>query len=205
MLLGLAIGMALADSSVVTLALPDVLREFDVEITTVAWVLTSYNLVLALLAVPAAFVARRRPGARVRRGDAGLRRRLARPVGWHRRSACWWRRAACRRPEARFVITAALDLLSERRGQRRSRDADLGLPPACSAPAIGPAVGGVLTQTIGWEWIFLLQAPLALVPLLAARGGIGRAPPAAGPQAGRACPPTSGCCSSPAGWSRRSS
>ena len=60
-LLGLAIGLALADSSVVTLALPDILRDYDVSITTVAWVLTSYNLVLALLAVPAAFVARRRP------------------------------------------------------------------------------------------------------------------------------------------------
>ena len=62
-LLGLAIGMALADSSVVTLALPDVLQEFDVGITTVAWVLTSYNLVLAVLAVPAALVARRAPKA----------------------------------------------------------------------------------------------------------------------------------------------
>ena len=36
LLLGLAIGKVLADSSVVTLALPDVLREFDVEITTEA-------------------------------------------------------------------------------------------------------------------------------------------------------------------------
>src|SRR5919109_114134 len=62
-LLGLAIGLALADSSVVTLALPEVLRDFDVELTTVAWVLTSYNLVLAVLAVPAAYVARRRPRA----------------------------------------------------------------------------------------------------------------------------------------------
>src|SRR5438034_10723822 len=60
-LLGLAIGIALADSSIVTLALPDVLQHFDVGITTVAWVLTSYNLVLALTAVPAAYVARRRP------------------------------------------------------------------------------------------------------------------------------------------------
>src|SRR5262249_62063292 len=53
--------MALADSSVVTLALPDVLRHFDVSITTVAWVLTAYNLVLAVAAVPAAHVARRQP------------------------------------------------------------------------------------------------------------------------------------------------
>ena len=68
---GLGLGLALADSSVVTLALPDILRQFDVEIPTVAWVLTSYNLWLALAAVPAAYAARRRPvppitaGARV--------------------------------------------------------------------------------------------------------------------------------------------
>ena len=39
--MGLGIGLALADSSVVTLALPDILRQFDVEIPQVAWVLTS--------------------------------------------------------------------------------------------------------------------------------------------------------------------
>ena len=60
-LVGLSIALALADSSVVTLALPDILRRFDVEIPQVAWVLTSYNLGLALAAVPAAYAARRRP------------------------------------------------------------------------------------------------------------------------------------------------
>src|SRR4026208_1735910 len=87
-LVGLGIGLALADSSVVTLALPDILRQVDVEIPPgawvltsyklrparpaarrrwpvesppVAWVLPSYNLWLALAAVPAAYVARRRP------------------------------------------------------------------------------------------------------------------------------------------------
>jgi MFS family permease len=36
--------------------------------------------------------------------------------------------------------------------------------------ALGPAVGGVLTQLLGWESIFLVQVPLALVLLLALRG-----------------------------------
>src|SRR3990172_975976 len=60
-LLGLGVGLALADSSIVTLALPEILGELDVGITTVAWVLTSFNLVLALTAVPAAYAARRAP------------------------------------------------------------------------------------------------------------------------------------------------
>ena len=60
-LLGVAVGLALADSSIVTLALPEILGQFDVAITSVAWVLTSFNLVLAVVAVPAAYVSRRRP------------------------------------------------------------------------------------------------------------------------------------------------
>jgi hypothetical protein len=35
--------------------------------------------------------------------------------------------------------------------------------------ALGPAAGGVLTQLAGWEAIFLAQAPVALLPLLALR------------------------------------
>ena len=60
-LLGLSVGIVLADSSVVTIALPEILAQYDVEIQTLAWALTSFNLALALAALPAAFVARRRP------------------------------------------------------------------------------------------------------------------------------------------------
>jgi MFS family permease len=59
-LFGLAVGLALADSSVVTLALPDIVSRFGVSITDVAWVLISYNLVLAVGAVPAARLVRGR-------------------------------------------------------------------------------------------------------------------------------------------------
>jgi predicted MFS family arabinose efflux permease len=167
-LLGLAIGMALADSSVVTLALPDVLRQFDVGITTVAWVLTSYNLVLAVLAVPAALVARRRPVGAFVSGTAlfsaaslacGLAPSFEVLVG-----------ARCvQAAGGALVITAALDLLTEvtKSSERALR---IWVAAGVLGAAVGPAVGGVLTQTIGWEWIFLLQAPLALVPLLAVRG-----------------------------------
>ena len=51
----------LADSSVVTLALPEILARFHVAISTLAWVLIAFNLALALAALPAAYLARRRP------------------------------------------------------------------------------------------------------------------------------------------------
>jgi predicted MFS family arabinose efflux permease len=48
--------------------------------------------------------------------------------------------------------------------------------------ALGPAAGGILTEVLGWESIFLAQVPLALVPLVALRGLDPRPEPA---QAGR--------------------
>jgi predicted MFS family arabinose efflux permease len=175
-LLGLGVALALGDSSVVTLALPDILARFDVEITTVAWVLTSYNLVLALAAVPAAYVARPRPalafavgavvfaGASLVCGLAGsfallLAARCVQAVG------------------GAFVIAAALDLLTEtERGE--ARGVRVWAAAGIAGAALGPAAGGILTATLGWRWIFLLQAPLALVPLLAVRGLVTRPVPA---------------------------
>src|SRR6188472_3249106 len=53
------VGLVLADSSIVTLALPDVLREFDTTVFGVSWVLTAFNIVLALAIIPASRLARR--------------------------------------------------------------------------------------------------------------------------------------------------
>jgi MFS family permease len=168
LLLGLAIGLALADSSVVTLALPDMLREFDVSITTVAWVLTSYNLVLAVLAVPAAYLARRSPAVAFAAGvvvfaAASLACGLAGSFGPLVAGRC------VQAVGGALVITAALDLLTET--EENDRDAArVWAAAGILGAALGPAVGGVLTETVGWEWIFLLQAPLALAPLAALRG-----------------------------------
>src|SRR4051794_32321652 len=57
--LALAVGVVLADSSIVVLALPDIYRELNTSVSGVTWVLVSFNLVMALAAVPAALVARR--------------------------------------------------------------------------------------------------------------------------------------------------
>ena len=57
--LALAVGLVLADSSIVVLALPEIYRQLDTSVAGVSWVLVSFNLVMALAAVPAAHLARR--------------------------------------------------------------------------------------------------------------------------------------------------
>ena len=53
-LLAVTVALVLADSAVVTLALPDILLHLDTTVAQVAWVLISFNLVLGLAAVPTA-------------------------------------------------------------------------------------------------------------------------------------------------------
>ena len=57
----LSVGVVLADSSIVTLALPEILREYDTSVFGVSWVLTAYNIFLAALIIPAAGLARGGP------------------------------------------------------------------------------------------------------------------------------------------------
>ncbi|MGH3065906.1 MAG: MFS transporter [Gaiellaceae bacterium] len=175
-LLGLGVGLALADSSIVTLALPEILGQFDVGITTIAWVLTSFNLVLAIVAVPAAYVARRRPreafgvGVVVFAGSSlacGLAPSFDVLVG----SRC------VQAIGASFLVTAALDLLSQVGGSDE-RATRIWVAAGVLGAAVGPAVGGILTELLGWESIFLAQVPLALSLLLAVRG-LGARPVAA--------------------------
>jgi MFS family permease len=167
-LLGLATGLALADSSIVTLALPEILGQFDVSVTTVAWVLTSFNLVLALLALPAAYIARRRPRAAFVSGAVvfsvsslvcGLASSFELLVAARSFQAVG----------AALLVVAALDLLSVTT-DGEARAARIWVAAGVLGAALGPAVGGVLTELLGWEWIFLVQVPLVLVPLLALRG-----------------------------------
>jgi MFS family permease len=58
--IALSVGVVLSDSSVVTLALPAILREFDASVSAVAWVLIAFNLALALAAVGGAWLVRGR-------------------------------------------------------------------------------------------------------------------------------------------------
>ena len=167
-LLGLSVGIVLADSSVVTLALPEILARYEVEVGAVAWALTSFNLGLALAAVPLAFAARRRPPAVFAVGTV---------VFSAASLACAFAPSFAALVTARgvqgvagaAVVCAALDLLGQATGGD-ARAARIWALAGIVGAALGPAMGGILTQLLGWEWIFILQAPVALLALAALRG-----------------------------------
>ena len=159
----------LADSSIVVLALPEIYRDFDTSVAAVTWVLVSFNLVMALAAVPAALLARRvGPG---RAGAVGLA--IFAGAGL----ACGVSDQLSTLILARCVqalggalaVTAALELLPAAVGSER-RAASVWASAGATGAALGPAVGGLLTELVSWQSIFLIQVPIALAaaaPILA--------------------------------------
>lgn len=190
--LALAVGLVLADGSIVVLALPQIYRELDTSVAGVTWVLVSFNLAMALAAVPAAHLARRvGPG---RSGAVGL------AVFAGASLACGVSAELATLIAARCVqalggalaVTAALELLPAelaRSGRRdpvpasgarvgpdvaavdsERRAVSLWAAAGATGAALGPAVGGLLTELISWQSIFLFQAPVAILagaPILA--------------------------------------
>jgi len=167
--LAVAVGIVLADSSIVVLALPEIYRQLDTSVAGVTWVLVSFNLVMALAAVPAAHLARRiGPGRAAAIGlaifaGAGLACGLSAELSTLIAARCVQALGGA------IAVTAVLELLPATVGSERRAVAVWAAAGATGA-ALGPAVGGILTELVSWQSIFLIQAPIAIavgVPVLA--------------------------------------
>jgi len=179
-LLALTVGFVLADSAIVTLALPEILRRLGGTVPQVAWVLIAFNLVLALVVVPAAWVCWHRDpvplcaaGIAVFAG-ASAACALAGSMPVLITARCVQALGGA------FALVGCLELLVARIGERRG--IAWWIAAGVIGTAVGPVAGGLLTETISWRAIFIVQVPVAVfaVPAaltargVAARGGAAR-------------------------------
>jgi MFS transporter len=158
-LLLLAAALALADASIVTLALPPIIDELDASVEGAAAVLGCYTLVLAIVLPLLPRFSPRSLG-----GFGGL-------VFFAASLGCGLAGSlqvlvvlrVLQAGGAAGVLVATFALVDAGGAGRRgwTAAATLGF-------AAGPALGGVLTQLLDWRAIFLAQAPVALAAAIAA-------------------------------------
>jgi MFS family permease len=164
-----AVAIAFADSSIVVLALPELYGRFDTSIEGVAWVITSYNLVLAVAALALVLV--------VHRLRAGLLLAIGSLVFLGASIACAASNSIGFLIAARSVqglggallLAASLPVLGALAGPT-VRGVALWTMAGTLGAALGPALGGLLTQAFDWRAIFVFQAPVAGLALLGAVG-----------------------------------
>jgi hypothetical protein len=156
--LAAAVAIAFADSSIVVLALPELYRRFNTTIQGVSWVVTAYNLAVAVTALVLVFFVHR-AGTRTLLA-AGLTLFLVASISCAAAGSQAFLIGArsVQGVGAALLLAASLPVLGPKRW---TAAATFGL-------ALGPALGGVLTQAFDWRAIFVAQAPFAAVALFAA-------------------------------------
>lgn len=166
-LLAVAAGLALADASIVTLALPQLLRELDTTVEGVAAILVVYAAVLSLALIPVERAQRRIGAPRTAAAGLLLFGLASLVAGLSSSLGLLLAARAVQAVGGAAALVAAFALL-EPGGAAGERGHRLWLGAAVLAAAVGPALGGALTQAFSWRAIFLFQAPVAAVAALVA-------------------------------------
>jgi EmrB/QacA subfamily drug resistance transporter len=162
--------MIMLDNTIVNVALPSIQRNLGIGISELEWVVNGYALTFAVLMLTggklADLLGRRAifivglaifTGASLACGlapSAGvlIGARVVQGVG-----------AALMNPATLSIITATFP--------PRQRGMAIGIWAGVSALAlaIGPLLGGVITQHISWNWIFFINVPVGILAIVVAR------------------------------------
>ena len=156
----LAVAVAASDTSIVVLALPQLLGRFHTSIGSTTWVIAAFALGAAVSGAALAPVRRRGDPRRLL--TAGLVVFACASVGCGAASILWLLIAL----RALQGVGAALTLV----GALPALGARSWATAGTLGAALGPALGGLLTQVFDWRAIFIVQAPVALLALLGTTG-----------------------------------
>jgi EmrB/QacA subfamily drug resistance transporter len=165
-----AVFMLLLDITVVNVALPDIAKSLHSSFTDLQWVIDAYALSLAALLLTAGSLADRigrraifTVGLGIFTGASLLCGLAGSPTFLNAARALQGIGGA-----AMFATSLAL-LASAFQGRERGTAFGIWGATVGAAVAVGPLVGGVLTEGIGWESIFFVNVPIGIAAVLVTR------------------------------------
>ncbi|MBF6214826.1 MFS transporter [Nocardia puris] len=163
----LATFMLMLDLTVVNVALPDIRADFDSSFSALQWILDAYALGLAAVLLAAGSLADRLGRKRV--FDVGLvvfvLASLACGIAPNDTVLIIARLVQGLGGAILFAVGPAL-LGHEFRGKDRGVAFGVFGAVVGLAIAFGPLIGGGLTETLGWRWIFLINVPVTIAAIV---------------------------------------
>jgi EmrB/QacA subfamily drug resistance transporter len=166
--LSFALFMVMLDNTVVNVALPAIQRDLNIGVSELEWTVTAYALTFAVLLLS---------GGKL--GDMYGRRRIftiGLVIFTVSSLVCGLASTAPELIGARAVqgvgsalmMPATLSIITATFAARE-RGAAIGIWAGVSAMAlaIGPLLGGVITEHISWNWIFFVNVPVGILAVIA--------------------------------------
>ena len=163
-----AIFMLLLDITVVNVALPDIQKQLHTSFTDLQWVVDAYALMLATVMLNAGTLGDWLGRKRVFLGGVVLFT-IASALCGSATSPLFLNLARGAQGiggAIMFAVSLAI-LAQEFHGRERGTAFGIWGATIGAAVAIGPLVGGALTEYAGWRWIFFVNLPIGALCLLA--------------------------------------
>jgi EmrB/QacA subfamily drug resistance transporter len=165
-----AIFISAMDATIVNVALPDVAHDLDAGLNELQWVIDAFLIALAGLLLVGSGLADRFGRRRVfLAGFSGfavaslLAAAAATPEQLIGARLLMGAATACILPPALSLISVVFA------PEERPRAIAIWAAVSGIGFALGPVVGGLLVDTLGWRWIFLVNVPFAIVAVPAGR------------------------------------
>ncbi|ALG08562.1 DHA2 family efflux MFS transporter permease subunit [Kibdelosporangium phytohabitans] len=167
-LLGGALGIL--NSTMVAVGIDRLAGEFGTSLGTIGWVSTGFLLAVTVTIPVTGWAADRVGGKRMWLAGLGLflLGSLAAGLSWDAGSLIAFR--VLQGIGAGILDPLVLILLARAAGPHRAGQV-MGLMAAVLSlgPVLGPAIGGVVLQGLGWRWMFLISVPVGVVAFVLAR------------------------------------
>ncbi|MFG2981834.1 MFS transporter [Streptomyces sp. NPDC048258] len=167
------------DVTVVNVALSDIARDLDAGLGRVQWTVSAYSLAFGALLLTAGALSDRVGRRTVFASGMALFTLASAGCGLAPDAGSLIAARAAQGLGGALVFAPTLALLAAAyEGVRRQRAIAAFAAIASAAGALGPVVGGLFVQTLGWRWIFLVNVPIGI---LVVAGALARMPESAAP------------------------
>ncbi|WP_042347686.1 MFS transporter [Bacillus massiliigorillae] len=166
-LMCVGIFLCMIDTTIMNIALPAIQLDLSASFESMSWVLNVYTMTIAIFSIPLGRVAELFGKAKMyivglfifgigstlcaiaTSVDFLILSRFIQSIG-----------AAILFPTSMVIGISSVPL-----NKRNIALAILGVTQGLSA-ALGPAVGGIITEKLSWEWVFLVNVPICIVGIL---------------------------------------
>jgi EmrB/QacA subfamily drug resistance transporter len=158
--------MLLVDLTIVQVALPRIQRDLSASFTSLQWVIDAYALTLSALILTCGTLADKIGRKRVFLGGVAIFTLASLACGLSGSATVLILARAVQGFGGAAMFATSLALIAQEfQGPERGSAIAAWGATVGGAVAVGPLVGGILTDALGWQWIFFVNLPIGLAVL----------------------------------------